>query len=230
MSLATVCQAAAQAAGFASPSSIVGNSDGTAVLLLALANKAIKTLARMPWQALQKEHTFSTVASTETYALPSDYGWYQNDTAWDRSNYWNMRGSLSPAAWQWYKSGIMSTTPRSRFRVRGNLVYIDPIPSSVRSIVIEYVSNKPVTDGVSFFTGFTADTQTSLIDEYLLELEVTWRFLERKGFAYEEAKNESDTQVMLGLGHDTPSMSVNLGSGGNGPWPPLPTLPTTGYS
>lgn len=230
MTLATVCQAAAQAAGFASPSSIIGNSDGTAVLLLALANKSIKGLARLPWQVLQKEHTFSTVASTETYAVPSDYGWYQNDTAWDRSNYWNMRGSLSPSQWQGYKSGIMSTSPRSRFRVRGNLVYIDPIPSSVRSIVIEYVSKRPVTDGVSFYEQFTGDSQTPLIEEYLLELELTWRFLERKGFSYEEAKNEADGQIQLALGHDVPGVSVNLGTASVGPWPPLPSLPTTGYS
>lgn len=230
MPLSSICTKAASSAGFASPTSIIGNSDGTAVLLLSLLNKAVKVLARRPWQALQKEHTFSTVASTASYALPSDYGWYENDTAWDRTNYWQMRGSLSPREWQRYKSGTMTTTPRTRFRVKGGLVFLDPTPSAVYSIVIEYVSNKPVTDGVSFFTEFSSDTQTSVLDEFLLELDLTWRFLERKGFAYEEAKQEAENQIELALGHDVPRTSMNLAGDGADVFPPYPTLPSTGYS
>ena len=229
MSLLTICRNACREAGFAVPGSIVGNTDDTAVLLLACANRAGKLLAKKPWQALQKEYTFSTVASTASYALPSDYGWIVNDTAWDRTNYWRLRQSLSALQWQEYKSGITASVPRSRMRVKGSLVFIDPTPSSTISMVYEYVSSKWVTDGSSYFTEFSTDTQTSLISEELIELEVVWRFMNRKGVAYTEEKNTAEINIQLALAHDTPANAVNL-AGSGGVWPPLPTVPSTGYA
>lgn len=229
MTLLSICQAVAGESGFAVPQSIVGNADATAVMLLALINKSGRQLARKPWQRLQKEYTFSTVVSDPDYSLPTDYGYFLNNTAWDRTNYWNTRGSLSPEEWQRYKSGVQSTTPRSRYRVKGNLFFIDPTPSAIESMVIEYVSNAWVTDGVLFYTAFSDDDQTSLIDENVLGLDLTWRFLERKGLAYVEAKNEAERMIEKFAAQDTPSSEVNLGAA-YGPWPPLPTLPITGYS
>lgn len=230
MSLLSICQAVAKDCGFAVPSTIIGNSDDTAAQLLAQINKAGKALARKPWQALEKEYTFPTVASTASYALPSDYGWIQNDTAWDRTNYWQLRGSLSSQMWQGYKSGVQSTTPRSRFRIKGSLFFLDPTPSSIVTMVFEYVSNKWVFDNTStYYTEFQADTNVSLLDEYLLELELTWRFLERKGLAYAEAKDEAERQIELAVGHDRPGNNVNFADSMS-IWPPLPTLPVTGYS
>jgi hypothetical protein len=230
MSLLTICQAVAGDCGFAVPSTIVGNSDDTAAMLLRLINKAGKSLAKRAWQALQKEYTFSTVASTPSYALPSDYGWQQNDSAWDRSNYWQLRGSLSPQMWQAYKSGVQSTTPRSRFRIKGSLFFLDPTPSSIVSMVFEYISSKWAFDGVStYYIEFQADSNTSLIDEYLLELDLTWRFLERKGLAYAEAKDEAEKHIDIAIAHDVPANSVNMADAIT-VWPPLPMVPVTGYS
>lgn len=230
MTLLTICRSAAQAAGFAAPGTIIGSSDTTANLLLSLANKSGKQLATKPWQILQKEHAFSTVASQDSYALPTDYGWYENNTAWDRTNYWAMRGSLTPSDWQRYKSGTMTTTPRTRFRVKAGQLYLDPTPTDVRSIVIEYVSNAWATDGVTTFAAFAADSNTSVLSEDLLELELTWRFLERKGFAYQEAKFESQSQIELALAHDLPRGPINLATDAYEIFPPLPTVPSTGYS
>jgi hypothetical protein len=230
MTLLSICQSAAGAAGFAVPSTIIGNTDATAVLLLRLLNKGGKNFARKPWQALQKEYTFSLVNGTASYAFPSDLGFFQNETAWDRTQFWQMRGSLSPEQWQIYKSGITSTTPRPRFRIKGGLIFFDPTPTSTDSIVIEYVSKNWVTDGSSFFNQFSADTQTSLIDEDLLELDLTWRFLERKGLAYAEAKDEADRRFENLLGRDVPKNSINVGMTGELVWPPLPQVPSTGYS
>ncbi|MGC3959570.1 MAG: hypothetical protein QM813_16970 [Verrucomicrobiota bacterium] len=229
MTLLSVCQAVAGNAGFAVPSTIVGNTDDTAVILLRLANRAGMTLARKPWSELQTEYAFSTVASTASYALPSDYGWFINDTAWDRTNYWNIRGSLSPQMWQIYKSGLAAASPRSRFRVKLGRLYIDPTPSSTVSMVIEYVSNKWVTDGVTTYTSYTADSQTSIFDEYAIELDLTWRFLARKGLAYAEEKAEAEREIDKIIGRNTPSNSMNM-AGVRTPWPPMPTVPITGYS
>lgn len=233
MTLLSICQAVANDSGFQVPQTIVGNQDATASMLLSLINKSGRTLARKPWQRLQKEFPFSTVASQSQYALPTDYGFYQADTAWSRTNYWNIRGSLSPAEWQRYKSGIQTTTPRSRFRVFGNFFTLDPTPSSIESMVIEYVSSFWVATAAAPTVGaqntFLADTDVSFIDEYILELDLTWRFLERKGLAYAEAKDEAVRMIEKYSGTDTPSAEINLADS-FGPWPPVPTLPVTGYS
>lgn len=229
MSLLTICQAAAGACGFAAPNTIVGSSDDTAILLLRLLNKGGKKLAWKPWEILQKEYTFATVATQATYAFPSDLKYFLDYTAWDRSQFWALRGSLSPSEWQRYKSGTQTTTPRTRFRIKAGAIYLDPTPGGVDNLVIEYISNGWVTNGSAFFTAFTADTQTSLIDEDLLELDLTWRFLERKGLAYAEAKNEFDVVYESTFGRDVPKIPVNAGIDYE-IWPPLPTLPSTGYT
>lgn len=231
MSLLTICQAAAAGSGFPAPGSIVGSQDDTALLLFRLLNKAGKKLAWKPWEILQKEYTFATVAATPSYAFPSDLKYFLDFTAWDRSQFWALRGSLSPSEWQRYKSGTQTTTPRTRFRIKGGLIFLDPTPGGIDNLVIEYISKNWVTDvgGANPVSAFTADTQVSLIDEDLLELDLTWRFLERKGLAYAEAKNEFDEVFESTFGRDVPKIPVNAGIDYE-IWPPLPTLPSTGYT
>lgn len=229
MSLLTLCQSAVRACGFAVPNTIIGNTDTTAQMLLVLLNKAGKQRAKLPWQALQKEYTFNFVNGTASYALPSDLGFFENETFWDRTQFWAMRGSLSPQEWQLYKSGLQTTTPRQRFRIWKGLIYIDPTPANTDAVVIEYVSKSWVTDGAAFFNSFSSDTQTSLIDEDLLELDLTWRFLERKGLAYTEARDECDRFAERIFAQDKPKQTVNFG-GSSSAWPPYPTVPVTGFS
>lgn len=230
MSLLTIAQNVAKEAGFAAPSTVVANTDDTALMLLALANRAGKVLARKPWQALQKEYTFSLVASQASYAFPADLGYFQDFTMWDRTQFWALRGSLSAQDWQAYKSGLQSTTPRQRFRIKQGAIYIDPTPSSTDSMVLEYLSSKWVTDGASFFTAFSADAQTSLIDENALEMEVLWRFLSRKGLAYAEEKDQAERYIADLFGNDAPHEPLSFSGDSQYPWPPLPTVPVTGFS
>lgn len=228
MTLLTVCRAVAQDSGFDAPSSIVGNLDETAVRLLSLANKSGRVLARKPWQSLQTEYPFATQVGVPSYALPTDYSWFVNDTAWNRSDYWQLRGSLSPQEWQARKSGVMAQSPRSRFRIKGNQFFVDPTPTAVLNMVIEYVSSAYVQSVVNRFTEFQTDADTVLFDEFLLQLDLTWRFLARQGLAYAEEKEEAERQAELAMARDVPAVATNL-AGERTAWPPLPTVPRTGY-
>lgn len=224
--LLQIVQAVCGDSGFASPGSVVNNNSQTSRMMLSLINKAGKALAKKPWEVLQREYSFTTTAGGAAYALPDDYGWFVNDTCWDRSEYWQQRGSLSAEEWQWYKSGIQSQTPRRRFRVYNQLLIIDPVPTAITTIVIEYVSKNWVRGTElpvpTLYDHFTADGQKSLISDHLLELDLTWRFLARKGLAYAEEKDEAERQIELAMAHDRPSNSVNLAGYNRFPWPPLP--------
>lgn len=228
MTLLTVCQSVARDSGFDAPASIFGNSDETAVQLLALANKAGEVLARKPWQNLQSEYPFQTAIGEPNVALPPGYRAFIDDTAWDRSNYWQLRGSLSPQEWQARKSGVIAQSPRSRFRLKGNFVVLDPTPAAILDMVIEYLDNRWVTSAGNRLTSFQTDGDTVRFDEFLLQLDLTWRFLARKGLAYAEEKKEAEDQINLAMARDRPAVPANQ-AGRPQPWPPLPTVPVTGY-
>jgi hypothetical protein len=210
MSLLTICQQVARSIPTEIPTVIINSSNDTAKLLLAVAQDAGESLAnRAPWVALVKEHTFSTVASTRDYDLPSDFHHLVNDTVWDRTNYWDMRGPLSPQQWQVYRSSILGSaaTTFKRYRIRdvsGTVKFsIDPLPSSADSLVFEYVSNAWCTDsGGTAQDAWAADTDVPVLDEYLIRLQMKWRMLKRLGMAYGEEYEESERETSRAVARD----------------------------
>src|SRR5882672_8361689 len=65
--------------------------------------------------------TGSTIVfAQDTYALPSDFDHYINQTWWDRTNRWQLLGPDSPQIDQWHRSGLVVTGPRRHFRQIGS--------------------------------------------------------------------------------------------------------------
>lgn len=198
------------------PASVVGNPDRTARQMLALINVGGKQLARVKntfkggWQALEKVHTFDTVAAEDEYALPSDFENLLMETAWDRSNYWMLRGPTSPMLYQQVASGLVAPSNlRSAWRIRrvaggataDRKFTLIPEPSSVQSMAFEYLSNGWVSNaaGDTFANGFTADDDVPVLDAYLHELDLRWRFRMAKGLDYggylAEFEQERDRKI-----------------------------------
>lgn len=222
MSLLTICQNVAKDIPVEVPSVISGNSNETATLLLSAANRAGKSIARrkgrIPWISLTKEHTFTTDASTAGYSLPSDFLYLANYTVWDRTNYWSMRAGLTPQQWQEYQSSVLgnTVTTHKRFRIRNvsgtTKFWIDPDPSSADSLVFEYVSNQWCqSEGGAGQTAWQADTDTAILDEYLIELEAQWRFLKRLGMTYEDEFEEAEKEIKQALAREggAPILELN---------------------
>ncbi len=151
MSLLTICQNAANNIGIAAPATIIGNSDPGARRLLQMARREGQVLStRTDWVALVAEHVFIS-DGTSDYQLPEDFRSLVNDTMWDRTRFWKMRGPMTPQQWQLYKSGIIGrATIERRWRVRipsgdpaGATVKFDLDPSITETgsvFVYEYVS------------------------------------------------------------------------------------------
>lgn len=148
---------------------------------------------------------FSQVA----YTLPADFQRPIDNTMWDRSRYWQMRGPLSPQQWQFYKSSIFSrATIQRRFRFRetnaAQTFWIDPPPTdNGSSLVFEYVSNAwcKSSEG-ALQTQWLADTDLGVIDEYLIRLGVKYRALERLGMAYDSQLAEYEREVSKAMATD----------------------------
>lgn len=152
MSLLSICSNAANNAGVNVPTAIFGNNDPASARMLQFARRAARELSeRANWSALTVENVF-IANGTSDYLLPPDFRSMVNDTLWDRTRFWRMRGVMSPQQWQMFKSSIIGrATIERRWRLRlpggdpaGAAVQFEidpPITGDITSaFVYEYVS------------------------------------------------------------------------------------------
>jgi hypothetical protein len=180
------------------PTTIIGNVEDTAVQVLQALTVSITNLARTyEWQQLQKEHTFATVASTQTYSLPVDFDRLINNTFWNSTTMMKVIGAISPQEWRVLtNSTANNSTIADYYRLRANLITLFPTPSGVENFVLEYISSYIVeSSGGSGQTGWEADTDVPVLDEYLLRLDATWRLLKMQGRPYGEEQKDADLAI-----------------------------------
>jgi hypothetical protein len=225
MSLATICINVANDLGIDEPTRpLWGSKLPTAKRLIAQARRAAWSLHRRGlWANTVIEHEF-TAAGASDHPLPPDFLRLINDTAWERSRYWAMRGALGAQAWQLYRSSIYGrATMWRRFRIHvpaGQAVgtpvsfSIDPNVSAEdhsSRFVFEYQSawyiRRP--DG-TIAADWTGDDDTALRDEVMIELGTRWRMLRRMGLAYDEEKEEYEREVDKLVAFNGGTQTLNL--------------------
>ena len=168
------------------------------------------------------------------YTLPADYGKMVDNTLWDRTRFWQMRGAMSPQQWQLYKSSpVGQASIQRRWRIRlatgataGStpVFSIDPIVTDNGStLVFEYVSTgwcKSNTGTAQ--TSWQADTDIGILDETLMYLGTRWRTLNRLGLAYAEEQTEYENEADLALARDGGATTLDMAPLGIryllGPW------------
>jgi hypothetical protein len=121
------------------------------VLLQTMMLKTIDDIKdEFEWPELTREYAFKLVSGVDSYPLPGDYNFKLNQTLWNRTAKWPLIGPLNGQEWQTYKSGIVATFPRQRFRVKGigyNKFFIDPPPDSSSEgqvCIFEYISRSAI--------------------------------------------------------------------------------------
>lgn len=237
MTLLTICQNVAREVAVEVPTTIFGSNNQTASLLLGCAQTAGKMLhTRYNWLSLVTEYTFATVASTQDYALPSDYSRIYDDTQWDRSNYRSLTGPLSPISWQAYESSVLASSSPvwKRYRIRnvsGTVKFsLFPTPDAVETVAYEYISaNWCESSGGTGQSAWAADDDVGVLDEFLLELGVKWRMLSRLGLAYEEERVEYDQEVNKAIARDGGAPVLNISQNDTYPLYSRHNIPDTGF-
>lgn len=238
MSLIQIIQDAADEIGVPQPSQVVGSQDPTAkALLRAYIKEGQDLLQEDPaWSTQINEYTFDTVASQEEYPLPDDYQRMINNTAWDRAQFWQIRGGITPQQWQVIRSGLYQTARLSaNFRIKqatdkvSKAFYLDPIPGGVRELVFEYQSKWWVyaPTGNVRKPRPTADTDETIFDDELVTRGVVWRFLRMRKlpFATELADYKQYRDRAIAQDRSPPTLTVN-----EQPWRlPIGNVPDTGF-
>jgi hypothetical protein len=221
MSLLTIIQNAAGRLGIPVPSAVVSSTDVQVAQLFSLANKeGVELSARADWQVLTKEKTFlTTAAETQIGALATDYGHYLIDSMFNRSAIRKIVGPLTPAEWQAEKAFPVYTAVNPAFRIRGNaLLFTPPDVTAGQTVAYEYVSLNWAlgADLTTYKPAFTADDDTTLLNEPLMTDGVVWRFKAAKGFEYGQdfVKYEGDAaRLMAQDGGGKPRLSLHHGLG-----------------
>lgn len=211
MSLLTIVQDAAIEIGIDVPSTVIGNTTTEVRELLRFARKEGRELMRRHyWQVLRKEKTFTTVATEEQEALPSDFDRFVNRTFWNRTRKHPLYGPLSVETWQYNKSWVSSPVTDS-FIIRGNKILINPVPTAGEIMVYEYISkNYCQTSGGSGLSQWADDTDTGILDEELMKLGVIVRFKISKGLDATADVAEYDTQVGLATAYENAHGRVDM--------------------
>jgi hypothetical protein len=204
MSLLTLCQDAARELRLAPPATIIGNTDDTAQLLLRLAQVDARALMRAhPWQALIREHSFTTTAAdVQTGGVPADFDRLLPDSVFNRSTRRRVAGPLSPEEWSHAKASLI-TYVNPTFRLRGGDFLMTPTPPAGETIAYEYVSRYIArASGGALKETFTVDTDTAVLDESLITMGVIWRFRQSAGLPYGDEMAEQARQVLDALMRD----------------------------
>lgn len=207
MTILSIIQNVTDSLGLTRPSAVLTSSDDQVRQLLALANQEGKYLAReYPWQKLNKVATFTTVAAElqndSSLTSITDINWHLTETFWDTSQTVRVYGPLTPRDYA-YKDAIATAGPYSEFRYRQGNFYLLPAPAAGQTISFEYISTKWCeSSGGTGQTAWAADTDVGVLDEYLMELGIIYRWLRRQGLSYAEEMREYMTQVELAKARD----------------------------
>lgn len=192
MSLLTIVQGACGQLNLVQPSAVVAAVDLQTLQLLALARSGGKEVARrFDWQILTKEGTFNTAATeiqvTSVTTTFPNFARIIDGTMFDRTQHRPIRGPLNEQQWQMRKAAAAQVGVELYFRIRGDSILFHPTPPASDAVYFEYISNKWCqSSGASLQAGWLADTDTALIDEELLRLDLVWRWLRAKGLDYAE--------------------------------------------
>ena len=194
MTVLSTAQNIARSTGLAPPSSLVGNTNQDARRLLQALNDAGRFLSRFEWQAQVAEVTISA-SGADVYALPSDFRSIVPMTIWKVGTSEPARGPVRNIEWQAVKYGTSASGIYDKFHFRwsgvNQRIYINPVPATADTFVYLYRRDGWVVSGGTTVASCSADTDTFLLDDYMVECEAKWRFLKSIGQSYGEEKDEA---------------------------------------
>lgn len=216
MSLLTMIQEVTEDLGITIPTSIIGNSSSDIKQLLALANREGRDLAsRYQWSSLVRENTFTFLTQKDqgaingTVVADSDVDYIINDTIWDRTQSVPVCGPMSPILRQAHEAFSVAG-PYARYYIRGKNLFFDVIPAA-NTGAFEYKSTWWCeSSGGSGQASWVADTDVGRLNEGLMGLGITWRWLRRKGFDYAEEMRTYESRILDAMAQDGTKRTLSL--------------------
>ena len=164
------------------------------------------------------------------YDLPSDYETITDRTHWDKTKHWEMLGPEDAQQWQWLKSGYISTGPRVRWRIYGEYFHIWPLMNTQEYLGYEYRSKGwAESSSGTVKNSFTADTDTTFLDDTIMVLATKLKFFQIKGFDVTSLQQDYERYLSVAKANDKGSATLSFA-----PYPSkvligYANIPDTGY-
>lgn len=218
MTLLSIITDACNEIGLSAPTTVVSSADPTIRQLLALSNRSGKTLAqRAMWQESVTEATITTLAAELQGAVETlmpGFNWLIYETLWNRTNRNKVWGPLYPREWQFLKASNV-TGPFPEFRIRNKNLYMLPAPTAGQTIGLEYVSrNWCESSGGTDQERWAADTDTGILSEDMLTIDLVWRFKQAKGLDYAEEMRQAEMYINNAIARSGAKRTIDTASSG----------------
>jgi len=194
MTLLLICQALAKNVGLAVPDQIVGSPRREWIEAREFASEAGRELARrVDWSALAKITSITGVGVSTAHALPADFGRLQRGVT-VTSNGQIVR-PLTRAEWNTLTQ--VEGDPRY-FLLENDTISFWPFLATGAVAQVRYQSKNWLPAG----DAFTADDQTTVLDENLLVMGLIVRWRRQKGMPFEDFEAEYEAALRDNAGFD----------------------------
>lgn len=204
MTCLQIIQSACRRIGITVPGAVITNPDLQIQQLMDLSNEeGQEQAARYPWQALQTEVTFTTVATqvqASMNTIAPGWNYIVNDTIWNRTLRRPVYGPRSEQNWQ-YQKAMQINGPFNSYRIIGDSINFYPNPVAGQTCAFEYITSNWVSSSTASSV-WLVDTDTPLIDDQLLILGTIWRWKQAKGLNYAEDFNKYERRMEDLMGRD----------------------------
>jgi hypothetical protein len=189
MTLLTIAQGLAKNVGMQEPTSVVGSTLREWQEALQFANETGEELARrVDWGALQVSTTLTGDGTNLVHSLPAGFARVSKGAA-VRSGTSSLR-PLSRAEWGTLTPTV--GTPRY-FLLEGDDMTLFPYLANLATVTVSYQTKYWTSAGAA---AFTADDQTSLIDEELFLKGLIARWRRQKGMDFADYEAEYEAALM----------------------------------
>jgi len=172
----------------------------------------------------------AVVLAQTAYTLPADFLSITDRTQWQKSKHWEALGPEDAQQWQWLKSGYISTGPRIRWRILDNQFQIWPPMNTNEYLGWEYRS-RGFARGAdnSVKNSFTADSDTTVLDDRIFVLGTKLKYWAIKGFDTTAVMQEYQRYLSIAKADDKGSPNLSFA-----PYPSkvligYANIPDTGY-
>lgn len=199
------------------PNDLFNASSQQESVFLSIAKSSLDSMLRYgDWQELTKDGSFCTVVGKKQYAIKEiapDFFCLLNNTIFIKDNHERVIGAITPEQWAKEKC-FCNTGCGVKFKIQnGRFVFLEEPPCCVK-IFFQYRSDNIVWDFNTFDEKnvLSANTDVPIFDEYLVKLDILWRWLKRNGLDYTEEYNEFQHELKKRFGAGLATRDICLAS------------------
>lgn len=190
------------------PTAVWSSTDPQVIQLRELLNEEGEELRKWPdhrWNKLVIEGTFNTVATNLQTSLPADFDYIIPMTIWNRTMNRQVWGPMDEQQWERELAGPTFTSPYYAYMFRGGQIFLTPVPAVGNAIFYEYVSTNWVYNSGSSTpnaSAFSADSDTSVFPEPLVQRGLRWRYLRANGLDYSQEYDSWMSMLLREIARD----------------------------